>query len=135
MFKRNLLIITFSSFSPVFVATAISQPSIGCEAKRQEIQQQIDYASAHNNNKRLWGLQKALSELNENCNDEELRAEREAKVREKSQKVEERQRELNEAKIEGRADKISKRQQKLIEAEKELREAKVELTKSPSKIH
>ena len=129
MFKRNLLIITFASFLPVFAASAASQSGIGCEAKRQEIQQQIDYASSHNNSYRVSGLQKALSELNANCTDEGLRAEREAKVREKTQKVEERRQELSEVKIDGRADKISKKQQKLTEAEAELSEAKAELTK------
>ncbi|MEB5974925.1 DUF1090 domain-containing protein [Pantoea dispersa] len=129
MFKRNLLVIMFAPLLTVFAAYASSQPSIGCEVKRQEIQQQIEYANAHNNSHRVSGLQKALSELNANCTDEGLRAEREAKVREKTRKVEERRRELSEAKTDGRADKISKKQQKLTEAEVELSEAKTELTK------
>ena len=129
MFKKNLMVITFASLLPVFAASAASQPATGCQAKRQEIQKQIDYASTHNNSHRVSGLQKALSELNANCTDERLRAEREADVQEKIQKVEERRQELNEAKSDGRPDKISKKQQKLAEAEAELSEAKAELKK------
>ena len=115
--------------SPAFSVLAAPQAATGCEAKRQSIEQQIDYARAHNNDHRVAGLQKALSEVKENCTDEGLRAERKADIREKEQKVEERRRELAEAKADGRTDKISKKQRKLEEAQAELDEAKNMLNK------
>lgn len=115
--------------SPAFSVLATPQAATGCEAKRQSIEQQIDYARAHNNDHRVAGLQKALSEVKENCTDEGLRAERKADIREKEQKVEERRRELAEAKADGRTDKISKKQRKLEEAQAELEEAKSMLNK------
>lgn len=116
-------------FTPVFSTLAAPQAATGCKAKRQDIEQQIEYARAHNNDHRVAGLQKALSELKDNCTDEGLRAEREADVREKAQKVEERRQELAEAQADGRTDKISKKQRKLEEAQAELDEAKSMLNK------
>jgi hypothetical protein len=101
----------------------------GCAAKKADIQQQIDYAKAHNNSYRIAGLEKALSEVSANCTDASLRAEREDDVRKKEQKVAEREQELTEAKATGRADKIQKKQEKLDEAEHELADAKAELNK------
>ncbi len=115
--------------TPAFSTLAATQAATGCEAKRQDIEQQIEYARAHNNDHRVAGLQKALSELKDNCTDEGLRAEREADVREKAQKVEERRQELAEAQADGRTDKISKKQRKLEEAQAELDEAKSMLNK------
>ncbi|HDO5013381.1 TPA: DUF1090 domain-containing protein [Salmonella enterica subsp. enterica serovar Typhimurium] len=39
----------------------------GCMAKRADIQQQIDYARAHNNMHRVAGLQEALTENETHC--------------------------------------------------------------------
>lgn len=96
----------------------------GCEAKRQDIEQQIDYARANDNKHRIAGLEKALSELNAHCTDKGLRAERESKIKDKELKVEERRQELTEAQVDGRTDKIAKKQRKLEEARAELDEAK-----------
>lgn len=101
----------------------------GCAAKKAEIQQQIDYAKAHDNSYRVAGLEKALAETSAHCTDASLRADREADVRKKEQKVAERQQELAEAKASGRSDKIAKKQEKLEDAQQELAEAKAELTK------
>lgn len=120
----SILIIT-----PVFSTLASSQVATGCEAKRQNIQEQIDYARKHNNNHRVSGLEKALSEVNANCTDAGLRAERESDVREKEQKVEARRQELAESRADGRSDKISKKERKLEEAQSELNEAKAMLNK------
>ncbi|SNY62404.1 DUF1090 domain-containing protein [Enterobacter sp. CC120223-11] len=109
---------------------ALAQSGLtGCAAKKAEIQQQIDYAKAHNNSYRIAGLEKALAETSANCTDASLRAEREADVRKKEQKVAEREQELNEAKASGRNDKIAKKQEKLEDAKEELAEAKAELNK------
>lgn len=101
----------------------------GCDAKAQHIQRQLEHARAHGNTNRAAGLEKALYDVNANCTDAGLKAEREAKVRDKQQKVNERRQELAEAKADGRAEKISKKQQKLNKAEDELREAQAELSK------
>lgn len=120
----SILVIT-----PAFSAQASSPVATGCEAKRQNIQEQIDYARKHNNPHRVSGLEKALSEVNSNCTEAGLRAERESNVREKEQKVEARRQELAEAKADGRSDKISKKERKLEEAQSELNEARTMLTK------
>jgi hypothetical protein len=101
----------------------------GCEAKKAEIQTQLDYAKAHNNSGQIAGLEKALSEVNANCTDSSLRAQREADVRKKEQKVTEREQELTDAQATGRKDKIQKKQEKLDDAKEELAEAKAELNK------
>lgn len=109
---------------------ALADPGLtGCAAKKAEIQQQIDYAKAHDNSYRIAGLEKALAETSAHCTDASLRADREADVRKKEQKVAERQQELAEAKASGRSDKIAKKQEKLERAQQELAEAKAELTK------
>ena len=95
-----------------------------CEAKRLDIEQQIDYARANDNKHRIAGLEKALSEVKAHCTDEGLRAEREVRVKEKENKVEEHRRELAEAQADGRADKVAKKQSKLEEAQAELDEAR-----------
>ncbi|QPF30598.1 DUF1090 domain-containing protein (plasmid) [Klebsiella sp. BDA134-6] len=100
------------------------QAATGCEAKRLNIEQQLDYARANGNKHRIAGLEKALSELNTNCTDEGLRAERESKVKDKELKLEKRRQELAEAQANGRADKVAKKQHKLEEAQIELDEAR-----------
>lgn len=123
------LLVSMLILTPAFSTLAASLSASGCEAKRQNIEQQIDYARAHGNNHRIAGLEKALSEVNSNCTDQGLRAERESDVRKKEEKVEERRRELAEAQADGRTDKINKKQKKLEEAQAELDEAKSRLNK------
>ena len=114
----------------LILAPALSvQAATGCEAKRLDIEQQIDYARVNDNNHRIAGLEKALSELNAHCTDEGLRAERESRVKDKELKVEERRKELAEAQTDGRADKIAKKQRKLEEAQAELDEARSMINK------
>ncbi|HBM3280002.1 TPA: DUF1090 family protein [Klebsiella oxytoca] len=55
----------------------------------------------------MAGLEKALSELNTNCTDEGLRAERESKLKDKEFKLKERRQEPSEAQANGRADKVA----------------------------
>lgn len=110
-------------------SAALAQSNLtGCAAKKDDIQQQIDYAKAHNNSYRLSGLEKALSEVSAHCTDASLRAEREADVAKKEQKVAEREQELAEAKATGRPDKIQKKQEKWDDAKRELADAKASLT-------
>ncbi|EPQ9956249.1 DUF1090 domain-containing protein [Enterobacter hormaechei] len=129
MKQTRLVLAGILVLAPVFSAMAAPQAATGCEAKRQNIEQQIEHARTHNNDHRVAGLQKALSELNANCTEEGLRAEREADVREKERKVEERRQELAEAQADGRTDKISKKERKLKDAQAELDEARSVLNK------
>ncbi|HEP1894417.1 TPA: DUF1090 domain-containing protein [Kluyvera cryocrescens] len=115
--------------SPAFSALAAQQTATGCAAKRQNIEQQIEYARAHGNAHRVEGLSIALSELNANCTDAGLLANRESDVRKKERKVAEARQELAEAQADGRQDKIDKRQRKLAEAQNELQEARATLHK------
>lgn len=109
---------------PAFSVLADSQPLNGCEAKRQNIEHQIEYARTYGDTFRIAGLNKALKELNANCSEQGLRAERESNIRKKEIKVEERRRELAEAQAEGRNEKIHKKQLKLEEAQDDLNEAR-----------
>ncbi|ELV3390526.1 DUF1090 domain-containing protein [Enterobacter hormaechei] len=90
-----------------FSSVAATSADSGCEAKRQDIEQQLRYVRENGNDHRTVGLKKALSEVNAHCTDEKLRAEREADVR---------------------PDKISKKQRKPDGARAELDEAKEKLT-------
>ncbi|HEI8867066.1 TPA: DUF1090 domain-containing protein [Serratia odorifera] len=112
---------------PLLAFSALSSAATGgCAAKAQDIQQQIDYATQHGNDHRVAGLKKALSEVQDNCTEAGLQAERQANIAEKQSKVAERQQELKEAQQTGKLDKIAKKQQKLTEAEAELKQAQAE---------
>ncbi|MDM4208900.1 DUF1090 domain-containing protein [Klebsiella spallanzanii] len=126
--KTALTYLTIISAFSSFGAYAANELK-GCAAKEQQIQQQIDYATKHGNNHRISGLEKALSELRQNCTDEKLTQERKNKISEKEKKVTERMTELNQAKETGNADKINKKEKKLQEAKSELLEAQSELNK------
>lgn len=115
----------FTPFALAADATALK----GCDAKKANLQTQIDYAKAHNNSHQQAGLQKALDEVNAHCTDASLRQEREQKITEAKHEVAERQADLAEANKKGDADKISKRQAKLAESQKELQDAMSELDK------
>jgi len=98
----------------------------GCATKAQNIQQQIDYAIQHGNHNRIAGLKKALSEVQANCTEASLQADRQKKIEEKQSKVAERQQELKTAQQTGNLDKVAKKQKKLTEAQAELKQAQAE---------
>lgn len=126
--KTTLACLTITGSLLSITAHASSELN-GCAAKEHEIQQQIDYATQHGNHHRLSGLEKALSELRQNCTDEKLTLERKHKIAEKERKVNERMAELDRAKETGSTDKIRKKEKKLQEAKSELLEAQNELNK------
>ena len=92
-----------------------------CQEKEQDIQREISYAEKHNNQSRIDGLKKALSEVRANCTDDKLRAEHQKKIEKQEAEIAERRDDLQEAKQDGDADKISKRERKLQEAQEELK--------------
>ncbi len=78
--------------------TAGASATTLCQEKEQDIQREISYAEKHNNQNRINGLKKALSEVKANCSDSQLRAEHQEKIAEQKEEIAERQRDLQEAK-------------------------------------
>ena len=102
----------------------------GCAAKFCQLENEIAYARANNNNThRVAGLQKALAEAKANCTDSRLQSQREADVREKQNKVSEREDELKAARAKGKQEKIDKAQRKLDEARAEYDAALADLNR------
>ena len=66
-FRMTLALALFS------LSTASFANSL-CQEKEQDIQREISYAEKHNNQHRVEGLKKALSEVKTNCSDNQLRA-------------------------------------------------------------
>ncbi|MEL5596568.1 DUF1090 domain-containing protein [Serratia ureilytica] len=108
---------------PLWISSAFSDMA-GCSEKKMAIRMQIEDARIHGNTHRISGLEKALAEVDEHCDEYELVQQRRQKVEEKVYKVEQRQRKYDAAKLSGQADKIHKKFQKLDEAKEELAEAK-----------
>ncbi|MBU4681546.1 DUF1090 domain-containing protein [Cedecea davisae] len=101
--------------------TSAAQAASLCGEKEQDIQREIGYAEKHNNQHRIDGLKKALSEVRANCSDSSLRAEHQKKITRQKEEIEERKTDLNEARQKGDPEKIAKREKKLAEAEDELK--------------
>jgi hypothetical protein len=100
-----------------------------CEAKRQDIQAQIEQAKAAGNSNQLAGLQTALEENTAHCTDAGLLKEQENKVLEANREVSKRQADLDKAMKKGDPDRINKRKDKLAESRRELQDEQVKLEK------
>ncbi|EPF0349509.1 DUF1090 family protein YqjC, partial [Escherichia coli] len=105
----------------LFALSAGSYATTLCQEKEQNILKEISYAEKHQNQNRIDGLNKALSEVRANCSDSQLRADHQKKIAKQKDEVAERQQDLAEAKQKGDADKIAKRERKLAEAQEELK--------------
>ena len=130
--KRISTLILLASLGLAAGAVQAAQPDpglTGCAAKRSAIENQLQYAKAHNNAGQIRGLEKALQENTEHCTDEGLKEEREQKVRKAESEVKEREADLKQAQAKGDSSKITKRENKLAEAKAELEAAKAELNK------
>lgn len=112
---RIALALALFSLSATSFATSL------CLEKEKDIQREISYAEKHNNQNRINGLKKALSEVKANCSDKELRESHQKKIAAQKEEVAERRHDLQEAKEKGDADKIAKREKKLKEAQDELK--------------
>lgn len=108
----------------LLTATVASQAASLCQEKEQEILREISYAEKHNNQNRINGLNKALSDVRANCSDSELRAKHQQKIAEQQAEISERRAELKDAQSRGDKEKISKREHKLKEAEQDLKALK-----------
>lgn len=111
---RIVLALALASLSASAAATSL------CQEKEQDIQREIGYAEKHNNQNRIDGLKKALSEVQAHCTDSKLRADHQEKIAEQKDEVREREQDLKKAKQKGDAEKVAKRAHKLQEARKEL---------------
>lgn len=118
---KNTLITLSILFSALTITSV--QAATGCEAKKQDIQQELAMAREHGNTARVVGLEKALRETDEHCTESSLLKQRQEKVAEKQLKVQEREQDLAKAQAEGSSKKIEKQQRKLADAREELQEA------------
>ncbi|MDI9220562.1 DUF1090 domain-containing protein [Pantoea sp. EA-12] len=125
--KTVLISLSVLLTSLVVMPAQAVNAATGCEAKKQEIQQELSLAREQGNKARIAGLEKALRENSDHCTDSSLLKARQEKVAEKQQKVREREQSLREAQAEGRHDKIEKQQRKLDDARDELNSAKAAL--------
>ena len=98
-----------------------------CQQKEQDIQREIEMAQKHNNQRRVNGLERALTEVRAGCTDKKLKASHLEKINAQKEKVAERERELKEERDEGHdKDTIAKRERKLEEARQELKKLQAE---------
>ncbi|MBU0900941.1 MAG: DUF1090 domain-containing protein [Gammaproteobacteria bacterium] len=126
---RTLLLSALLLTATLAHADQSTTPLTGCAAKIQAISAQLEIAKSHSNSNQQAGLEKALKEVENNCNDDDLRAKREAKVSKAEDEIAEREQDLREAQADGDQDDISKRQRKLQESRTELQQAREELNK------
>ena len=122
LMKHQLLLgaILFSLSSSLLAAESL------CQQKEQDIQHEIDMAKQHNNQRRVTGLERALTEVRAGCTDEKLKSAHSERITAQKHKVAERERELKEERQDGDKDKIEKRERKLEEAQHELKKLEAE---------
>ncbi|WP_043311005.1 DUF1090 domain-containing protein [Pseudomonas sp. ML96] len=122
--KQHLLAtILLSGYAALITLPAMADEPTGCAAKREHLQQQIEEAKTQGNRDRQAGLEEALSQVSEHCDDGQLRKSREEKVLDAEHEVRTREAELQKALKKGDAEKIDKRRTKLAESREELRKA------------
>lgn len=122
----NTSIKAFALGIVIFPVVCSAQTS-GCDAKRDSMEKEIDYAQAHGNAKRVDGLETALARMNANCTDAVLRSDAQRKVTQAQRKLSEREGDLQRAKTDGKgAKKIAERQHKVDEAHTELERLQME---------
>ncbi|EKU56727.1 PF06476 family protein [Acinetobacter sp. WC-323] len=125
MKKLNLSIIALTLFcSPTYANT---DPLKGCTAKKRNIEIQLKHAMLRGNKHEIQGLENALHQNINNCDDADLKAQRTQKVLEKQRKVEKLKVELQQQLAQGDQSKILKKQNKLSKAQDELKQARNEL--------
>ncbi|WP_288420980.1 DUF1090 domain-containing protein [uncultured Pantoea sp.] len=121
--KQQLLLgtILFSLSGSLLAAESL------CQQKQQDIQREIEMAKQHDNQRRVTGLERALTEVRANCTDEKLKSAHAERIEAQQHKVAERERELQQDRQEGKdQEKIGKRERKLEEARQELKKLQAE---------
>lgn len=123
LMKQQLLLgaILFSLSGSLLAAESL------CQQKQQDIQREIEMAKQHDNQRRVTGLERALTEVRANCTDEKLKSAHAERIEAQQHKVAERERELQQDRQEGKdEEKIGKRERKLEEARQELKKLQAE---------
>ncbi|ORM66229.1 DUF1090 domain-containing protein [Pantoea rodasii] len=122
LMKHQLLLgaILFSLSGSLMAAESL------CQQKEHDIQREIDMAKQHDNQRRVTGLERALTEVRASCTDEKLKSAHSERIVEQKHKIAERERELKEERQDGDKDKIEKRERKLEEAQHELKKLEAE---------
>ncbi|XIH85812.1 DUF1090 domain-containing protein [Pantoea sp. SGAir0430] len=123
LMKQQLLLgaILFSLSGSLLAAESL------CQQKQQDIQREIEMAKQHDNQRRVTGLERALTEVRANCTDEKLKSAHAERIEAQQHKVAERERELQHDRQEGKdQEKIGKRERKLEEARQELKKLQAE---------
>lgn len=115
---RALLAATAAALA--FIVPAQAATELSCQAKRNHILRDMEFAKAQGQTHRLKGLQQALEGVDENCTDEGLREAHRRDVEKKRAEVAERERDLREAEADGDPEKIARRKEKLAEEQAEL---------------
>ena len=111
-----------SLFLALFFLSSVAQAAGAlCMQKEKNIEQEIAYAKQHDNQRRVNGLERALTEVRASCTDEKLRAAHQENIDAKKREVTEREQDLKEAQEDGDKEKIAKRQRKLQEEREELK--------------
>ena len=123
LMKQQLLLgaILFSLSGSLLAAESL------CQQKQQDIQREIEMAKQHDNQRRVTGLERALTEVRAHCTDEKLKSAHAERIEAQQHKVAERERELQQDRQEGKdQEKIGKRERKLEEARQELKKLQAE---------
>lgn len=121
--KRRLLLaaVLFSLSGSLLAAESL------CQQKEQDIEHEMAVAKQHNNQRRVNGLERALTEVRASCTDEKLKAAHHERIEAQKHDVAERERELKEERQSGNdKEKIAKRERKLEEAQHELKQLEAE---------
>ena len=127
--KNPIRLIVSALLCAVPLWSLAAAPPGTCEAKREEVQQRLEQARAHNNSAQEAKLKIALRQIEQHCTDAGLQREREAEIKKLEAKVERRKEDLKAAEADGRRKKITRQQKKLDEAEAELQQARQALPK------
>lgn len=121
--KRQLILglALFSLSGSLMAAEAL------CKQKQQDIQREIEMAKQHHNQRRVNGLERALTEARANCSDDKLEAAHLERINEQKKKLAEREHELKKERQDGDdRKKIARREEKVKEARQELKKLQAE---------
>ncbi|MFH8135318.1 DUF1090 domain-containing protein [Pantoea osteomyelitidis] len=122
--KKHCILLGFALVS--LSGSALAAESL-CQQKERDIQHEINVARQHDNQRRVNGLERALTEARADCTDGKLKAAQQERIKAQQQKVAEREHELKEERQKGdEKEKIAKRERKLEEARQELKKLQAE---------
>lgn len=115
--KKTIYVIA-ALFCPLVVLAA--EPET-CADKKNQIEEALVHARQHKQSDRIHGLETALSNLNRNCRDDQLKEEHQEDIQKKQDKLTKAQSELQDAitdkkspaKIQEKKDKVTKAQGEL----------------------